>query len=359
MIKDVDNKIAEGLIERADRASAISEGLNKEMSNMYQPVRAGFDQNVIGYSINEERILNLTRAVNLTEELSGPLANVADSVNALRNSKHPALAAFGRDVFPFLTSPLNGIKRAAMIAYGGEMVQASVDAVRLGAKSLPDEITKFLPPKVRQDIVDFESKYLSSDPKVRIRAQGALAISAGINALAWFLVRDGNQDITAGLENTYRETEGTRDTYTWKIGAMMLPYRYLPVIGNTIAFQSNIRDLQEFAPGRDTSGAFALTVAALANTILETPAIAGFDRIVKALTSAGTGDVSRMQKVIADSVAKIGDPYLNLRKVAAQGIDPRKPASPITRFARKCFYERGKLGEKGINMADIGNTIVD
>jgi hypothetical protein len=359
VIKDVDNKIAEGLIERADRASAISEGLNKEMSNMYQPVRAGFDQNVIGYSINEERILNLTRAVNLTEELSGPLANVADSVNALRNSKHPALAAFGRDVFPFLTSPLNGIKRAAMISYGGEMVQASVDAVRLGAKNLPDEITKFLPPKVRQDIVDFESKYLSSDPKVRIRAQGALALSVGINALAWFLVRDGNQDITAGLENTYRETEGTRDPYTWKIGAMMLPYRYLPVIGNTIAFQSNIRDLQEFAPGRDTSGAFALTVAALANTILETPAIAGFDRIVKALTSASTGDVSRMQKVIADSVAKIGDPYLNLRKVAAQGIDPRKPASPITRFARKGFYERGKLGEKGINMADIGNTIVD
>jgi hypothetical protein len=66
-----------------------------------------------------------------------------------------------------------------------------------------------------------------------------------------------------------------------------------------------------------------------------------------------------MQKLISDSVAKVGDPYLNLRKVAAQGIDPRKPASPITRFARKGFYERGKLGEKGINMADIGNTIVD
>jgi len=120
-----------------------------------------------------------------------------------------------------------------------------------------------------------------------------------------------------------------------------------------------MRDLQEFAPGRDTSGAFALTVAALANTILETPAIAGFDRIIKALTSAGTGDVSRMQKVIADSVAKVGDPYLNLRKVIVQGFDPRKPASPITRFAQRGFYEKGKLGEKGLSIGDIGNTILD
>jgi hypothetical protein len=359
VIKEVDEKIAEGLIDRANRAEAIAERLNKEMSDMYQPVKAGFDQQTIGYSINEERILNLTRAVNLTEELTGPLADIADSVNKLRNSDTSYVAAFGRDVFPFLTSPLNGIKRAAMIGYGGEIAQAAVDTARLGAKSLPDEVIKRLPANVRQNIIDFESKYLSSDPRVRTRAQGALALSVGINALAWFLVRDGNQDITAGLENTYRETEGVRDPYTWKIGGMMLPYRYIPVIGNTIAFQANMRDLQEFAPGRDTSGAFALTIAAFANTILETPAIAGFDRIIKALTSAGTGDVSRMQKVIADSVAKVGDPYLNLRKVIVQGFDPRKPANPITRFAQRGFYEKGKLGEKGLSIKDIGNTIVD
>jgi len=361
--KEVDEQIAAGVVASADRAEEIARRLNKEMSDVYKPVKVGFDQQTIGYSVLDNQILQMTRAINLTEELTGPLANTADAVNALRNSKHPALAAFGRDIFPFLTSPLNGIKRAAMIAYGGEVVQAGVDAFRAGfstgMKALPESIADRLPAKTRQDIIDFESKYVSSDPQIRSRAQGALALSLGINALAFFLLRDGNQDLTGGLENTYRETEGVRDPYTWKVGGMMIPYRYLPVIGNTLAFHATIRDLQEFSPGRETSGAFALAIASLANTILETPAIAGFDRVIKALTAAGTGDVSRMQKLIADSVAKVSDPYLNLRKVVIQGFDPRKPASPVTRFADKGFYSTGKLGEKGITMSDIGNSILD
>lgn len=361
--KEVDDQIAAGLINREDRAEEIAKRLNKEMSEMYQPVKVGFDQKTIGYSVLDNQILNLTRAVNLTEELTGVAADIGDSVNALRNAKHPIVRVFGRDIYPYLTAPINGIKRAAMIAYGGEVVQAGVDTVRLaaqaGVKNLPDEVAKLLPAKVRQDIIDFESKYMHTDPKIRVRAQGALALSAGINALAFFLMRDGNQDITGGLENTYRETEGARDPYTWKIGGMMLPYRYIPVIGNTLAFHASIRDLQEFTPGRDTSGAFALAIAAFANTIMETPSIAGFDRVIKALTSAGTGDVGRMQKLIADSVAKVGDPYLNLRKVMMQGFDPRKPAAPVTRFAGKGFYATGKLGEKGLTMADIGNSLLD
>ena len=361
--KQVDDQIAAGLINREDRAEEIANRLKKDMSDMYQPVKVGFDQKTIGYSVLDNQILQLTRAVNLTEELTGPLADVADSVNTLRNAKHPVVRVFGRDIYPFLTAPINGIKRAAMIGYGGEIVQAGTDTLRLaaqaGVKNLPDEVVKLLPAKVRQNIIDFESKYLHTDPKIRLRAQGALALATGIQVLAWFLVRDGNQDITGGLENTYRETEGARDPYTWKIGGMMLPYRYIPVIGNTLAFHASIRDLQEFAPGRDTSGAFALAVAAFANTIMETPSIAGFDRVIKALTSAGTGDVGRMQKLIADSVAKVGDPYLNLRKVMMQGFDPRKPAAPVTRFAGKGFYATGKLGEKGLTMADIGNSLLD
>jgi len=361
--KEVDDQIAAGLINREDRATEISNRLNKEMSEMYRPVKVGFDQKTVGYSVLDNQILQLTRAVNLTEELTGPLSDIADAVNAMRNAKHPVVRAFGRDVFPFLTSPINGIKRAVQYAMGGEFIQFGSDVTRLGAqagvKALPDEISNLLPPKFRQDIIDFESKYFHNDPKIRIRAQGSLALATGLTALTWFLVRDGNQDITGGLENTYREAEGARDPYTWKVGGMMLPYRYLPTIGNVIAFNASIRDLQEFAPGRDTSGAFALAIASFANTILETPAIAGFDRIIKALTSAGTGDVSRMQKLIADSVAKVGDPYLNLRKVIMQGFDPRKPASPVTRFAGKQAYQTGKLGEKGITMADISNSILD
>ena len=359
-IKEVDEQIAAGVIDFADRADEINKKLNKEFNALYKPVKVGFDQKTIGYSVLDNQILELTRAVNLTEELTGPLKDIEGAVNKLRQSSNPVMAAFGRDMFPFLVSPINGIKRAVMIASGGEIAQFGADVTRLGIKkALPDQVANMLPPNIKQGIVDFESKYFSDDINVRSKAQGALAIAVGLQTLAFFHVRDGNQDITGGLENTYREANGAVDAYTMKIGDSRVPYRYLPLYGNTLAFQATLRDLYQFAPGKDTTGVIALVTASLANYIMETPAIAGMDRLIKALTSAGTGDISRLQKILADSVAKVGDPYLNLRKVVTQGFDPRKPASPITRFASEGFYERGKLGEKGVTPADVGNSLLD
>lgn len=360
---EVEDQIAAGLIDEADRATVLAEKLKKDASDMYQPVKVGFDQKVIGYSVLDNQILALTRAVNLTEELTGPLGQVTDAINTWRQSKFAPLAFFARDIFPIITSPINGIKQAAMIAYGGEIVQASSDVVRAGlstgVKNLPDEVAKLLPADIRKGIVDFESKYMSSDPKQRSLAQAALGLSVGINALAWFLTRDGNQDISGGLENSYRETEGAVGPFTWKIGDMRMPYRYLSDIGNTLAFHATIRDLQEFAPGRDTSGLVALATASLANTILETPSLAGFDKLIAALKSASTGDVSRIQKLLSDSVAKASDPYLNLRKVMFEGVDPRKPASPVSKFAATKVYSRGKIGEKGVTAEDFVSSLVD
>jgi hypothetical protein len=246
-----------------------------------------------------------------------------------------------------------------MISSGGEIAQFGADLGRLGAKALPDKVVELLPANWKEGITNFESKYFSDDIAVRTKAQGALALAIGLQTMAFFHVRDGNQDITGGLENTYREAGGAVDAYTMKIGNVRVPYRYLPLYGNTLAFQATLRDLYEFAPGRDTGGLFALAAASLANYILETPAIAGMDRLIKALTSAGQGDISRLQKILADSVAKAGDPYLNLRKVISEGFDPRKPASPVTRFAQKGWYERGSMSEKGITVQDVGNSLLD
>ena len=365
IVNEVEEQIAAKMIDPADRAKVIGEKLNKETSEMYKPIKAGFDQKTIGYSIMDNQLLELTRAVNLTEELTGPGGDVVAMINKLRESKHGPLRFFARDIFPIITSPINGIKRAVMISYGGEIAQAGTDVVRATGssivKGLPEQVANLIPPKFRQEVIDFESKYMSSDAKVRSKAQGALALSVGINSLAWFLLRDGNQDIAGGLENTYREAEGAVEPYTWNIGGVSVPYRYLPVIGNTLAFHSTIRDLQEFAPGKDTSGLVALATASLANTILETPSIAGFDRLIAALKSASTGDVSRLKRMLSESVAKAGDPYLNLRKVATESVDPRKPASPVGRFTGDAgkFYQRGKLGEKGVTIGDLQNSIVD
>ena len=360
---EVDEQIAAGLVKAEDRATVLADKLNKETSDMYKPIKVGFDQKTIGYSVLDNQMLELTRAVNLTEELTGPLGDITESINSWRQSKYTPLAFFARDIFPIITSPINGIKRAVIIAYGGEIVQASSDVVRATAstvvKNLPEEVAKLLPPETRQQVIDFESKYMSKDPKQRGLAQGALAMAVGIQALAFFLVRDGNQDISGGLENSYREAEGAAEPFTWRIGGKTLPYRYFPGLGNTLALHATIRDLQEFAPGRDTSAFIAIAAAALANTILDTPSLAGFDKIIAALKTATSGDVSRLQKMISDSVAKAGDPYLNLRKVIMQGIDPRKPATPVSQFALTKFYSRGKLGKKGITKEDFINSIAD
>jgi hypothetical protein len=358
-IKDVDEKIAAGTLDATDRADEIAKYLNKEFNSLYKPVKVGFDQTTIGYSVLDNQILGLTRAVNLTEELTGPLKDIEGAVNKLRQSNNPLMAAFGRDVFPFLVSPINGIKRAAMIASGGQIANFGLDIARVSAKALPDKVMEIIPPGIKQNIVDFESKYFSDDITVRTKAQGALALAVGLQTMAFFHVRDGNQDITGGLENTYREAGGAVDAYTMKIGNVRVPYRYLPLYGNVLAFQATIRDLYEFGLIRETAGLTAVSMAALANYVLETPAIAGLDRLIKALTSAGQGDISRLQKILGDSVAKAGDPYLNLRKVVSEGFDPRKPASPITRFAQRGWYERGSVSEKGMTIKDFGNSLLD
>jgi len=361
-IIEVEDQIAAGMIQQSDRAAEIANRLNKEASDIYQPIKVGFDQKTIGYAVNDQKMLRLTRAINLTEELTGPLGSIVDGLNTWRQ-RSDLLGFFARDIFPIITSPANAIKRAVMIAYGGEVIQASSDVARAGLstgfKNLPESVSDLMPPDIKQKIINFESKYMSSDPVERNLAQGALAMAVGIQALAWFLVRDGNQDITGGLENSYRETEGAVEPYTWKLFGKPTPYRNLPVLGNVLAFHATIRDLVEFAPGRDTSALIGLSASLLANVIMETPAIAGFDKIIKALNSGSQGDISRMQKFLSESVAKAGDPYLNLRKVIVQGFDPRKPASPVSKFATSKFYSRGKIGEKGISLEDFRNSVAD
>jgi hypothetical protein len=129
VVNEVDEQIAAKMIDPADRAKVIGEKLNKEASEMYKPIKAGFDQKTIGYSVMDNQILELTRAVNLTEELTGAGNDIAAMANALKESKSGPLRFFARDILPIITSPINGIKRAVMIAYGGEIIQAGTDVV--------------------------------------------------------------------------------------------------------------------------------------------------------------------------------------------------------------------------------------
>lgn len=373
---EVAEEISNGTLARdTNVVEEITRRVKQRATDMYRPVKTGYDQKTIGYAVLDNQILELTNAINLTEELTGPIEKAAENVvNSLRQSKDPRVAAFGRDIFPFLVSPVNGVKRAVKLAYGGEMIQFGADVLRAGAstagKKMPERMVQILNDRFdggfSKTIIDFESKYFSSDPKVRMKAQGALAISVGIQGLAAALVYNGDQDISGGLENSYREAQGGREPYTWKVGGVDYPYRFLPIIGQAIAFQANLRDMQQFSFQGD-GGETALAIAALAGQIMEVPSFAGFEKILKAVNAAQTGNIERIQKMLGDSLSKSGDPYLNLRKVIVESFDPRKPASPSTRFIpfTERYRKTGKLenrdlsvGENISNIAQASTNVV-
>jgi len=355
---EVDQLIGTGAIPISDRALEINKRLQKSNEDLYKPVKAGFDQKVIGYSVNDERILELTRAINLTEELTGPIeGTVEDVVNTIRRNKDPRIASAGRHIFPFLVSPINGIKRAVRYAYGGELYQFGADVARAGAstaaKNLPAKFVRRMDDasggRFSKNVIDFESKYFSSDPQTRMKAQGALALATGVQAMAWFVINDGNQDIAGGLENSYREARGARDPYTWRIGGYDIPYRFIPLLGQALAFQANLRDIEQF--GQDgTEDVAALAIATLANTIMEVPALAGFETVFKTLEDMQDGNLRRLTRLISGGISRAGDPYENLRKVVIQGFDPRKPADPTSRFIpfSKRFVKEGELIEDNV-----------
>lgn len=361
---DVNSMIGMGLIDPEDRAEKIKEVTNAYFKELYQPVKVGVEQKEIGTSIQDKQYMEFMRTVAQTEELTGGLKDVKEAINQLRYSDNPLTSAIANDLAGVVTSPLVGIKQVIAIAAGGEIASAGYDAVRLGYKNIANKVIKAMSPKDTQKLVEFESKYFSSDPDVAFKARGALALSVGLHASVFFMVNDGNQDITGGLENSYRESEGKVPMFTWKVGGVRIPYRYFPPLGDVIAMHTVARDMRQHGVSNGNSELFSLGVGLVASYIMETPGLAGLERAMKALEAAGRGDVNRLSKLLSGSFTRGGDPYVNARKVIAEGIDPRKPASATTRFTGSPYYKRNDKNEiLGKTPADLGvgflNAVAD
>jgi hypothetical protein len=103
----------------------------------------------------------------------------------------------------------------------------------------------------------------------------------------------------------------------------------------------------------------ALSTGVLANYIMETPGLAGFQRAVQALDTVGQGDISKLAKLLSGFVASGGDPYSNLRKVLMEGVDPRKPASPTTQYGKKGWYARKQAKVMGVNLSDFAQGVIN
>jgi len=346
----VDEDIAAGLIDIKDRADQLKLYINKSNEELYRPITAGLDNEVIGYEILDEQIKEMTRAVNLTEELEGNYKGVGDLINSARyNEDHPTLSAFANTMAGVVTSPLNGIKWGIRWGTGIDIYQVGVDGLRMGAKKLTDHLPEALQKSVTQNaafqkhIKDFESKYFSKDLNTRVKAQGALAIATGIHSTIFFQLRDPNQEISGGLENTYREEKGQVGLFTMLIqtpwGPWRMPYRWIPIYGQAMAYQATMRDIEQFGMTKGAGNLMGAVAAATANYILETPGLASVERIIKAVQSAAEGNFDRLGKFASQAFAASGDPYLQFRKFVTQGLDPRKPADTWSKYQTQQFWE--------------------
>ncbi len=341
---DIDERVIAGTLDEADRVDELRRLISKKNEEFYAPVTAGLDDTVIGHQIigkQMDNVLELTREVNRTEELTGLYGAFGKWINYARYAEQhgmpPAMAAFANVMAGVVTSPLNSIKWGIRFGLGTDIYRAGVEGAIQGGRDLIEHLPAELQQRITQNefwknnLQNFESKYFSSDLNVRSKAQGALAVAVGMHSMARIHLDDPELEITGGLENTYRSEQGQVGLYTMRIktpwGAFRFPYRWIPVYGQVLAMQATFRDIEEFgnmSSGTDIMGSVA---AATANFIMETPGLASFDRVFKSIERARMGDPDKLTDFISTAIATSGEPYFQFRKFVAEGFDPRKPSN--------------------------------
>ena len=362
------DKLAAGEITSREFKPMLTKMLKERSEDIFDPIKVGLDQKDVGYRIRDKQFTALKDQLNLTEKLTGKAETLDEAIRILKNSDDPAISAFANFLMPVVTSFLNGLKFSLKRATGVEAAQAALDAARLGQKAIyknfPDQVISRIRqkyPKHFDQVVEFESKYLSEDPIVREKAQEALALTLGYHLLAFNQVWTSDNEVTGPLSNTYRQAGDYKDTFQWKIGGLELPYLYLGSFGTTMAMHVLLRDLWNFAPEADSSLLLPLLIAAQANQFMDAPMMAGTDKLNEALAKASEADIGPLQRLIADGISKIGNPYLGYTKTIARTITPGKPADPLGRFEARQFYKKGKLGkgEAGISLEGSIENVVD
>ena len=340
--------------------------LENEMKSMYQSglisdVKAGYNNETIGKAIIDKQIHELTQIANRTEELTGYRLKAQKAIELMTKSDSQFLRWFGREIAPITVSPLNEMKKIIMISAGGEQIQFTADMVRTAAKKLPwdktvstlqplnlkimgRELNKYIP-SWADDIKKFESKYTHKDPKIRASAQTALGWSIALNATIFTLTLDGEQEITGNKFYTYKADRFHKKPYTWTVGGVDVPYRYLGLLGSTIALHVNMRDVSQFGSERGDSNILTMAMIQTANTLLDTPQAQGFQQINRVLEGMAKGDPTQAMKMVSKAIQKAGSPHMTARKQIIEGFLPDISARPEARFG-KGFTDRGKPWER-------------
>jgi len=379
------DEVAEGLIKPENVGAEVIKRLNKSTSDLFSPVTAGIDQKIVGWEIRDKQFSQFKDFINLTEEITGgPIADMKTAIDTLKKSDNPAVSAFATTLMPVTTSAFNWLKNKIPIISGYHAVRGGVDAIRLGAKVTKDQIGKNLAPEVVEtlrrnpigkkllsDANEFESLYLHSDPIIRERAQQALGLTLTYQtaafAIVWGLDAAGWES-TGPMTHTYREAKGLKKPFHLRldvpfmdfpgVDAIEIPFMYLGSFGATLALHTTYRDLKQFGNADSSADIILLGLAAQARQIMEIPVLTGPDKATDAITKAGEGDFRPMQRLIADTVSKVGSPYLMYERDLSRMIFKSKKAGPLEGPGTPKYYKKGGLHSIGNVGWGAYNTLI-
>ena len=138
--------------------------------------------------------------------------------------------------------------------------------------------------KMATSILGFQSKLFSKDPATRARARSGLTLSTAMNVGVLSLVESNALEITGGQRDQYQEANGAYiPMYSVKIAGQWVPYRWLPYVGELLAYAANFRDFRKNASDSDVTRVVGSSIMAMGATLMDTPALAGVDTIISIL----------------------------------------------------------------------------
>ena len=186
---------------------------------------------------------------------------------------------------PYIKTPLNAHKHHFYYTQPfpgtpvptGLALEAGVGLRRFLDKS-PDS------DKMATSILGFQSKLFSKDPATRARARSGLTLSTAMNVGVLSLVETNALEITGGQRDQYQEANGAYiPMYSVKIAGAWVPYRWLPYVGELLAYAANFRDFRRNASDSDSMNVVGTAIMAMGATLMDTPALAGVDTIISIL----------------------------------------------------------------------------
>jgi hypothetical protein len=206
-----------------------------------------------------------------------------------------------------------------------------------GSKELADRIT------------GFQSKLFHKDARVRAEARSGLVMSTLLNTAVFGLVESNAIEVTGGQQTSYREALSSNvPAYSIKLGGQWVPYRFLPFVGELLAYHANLRDYKRRSARGGSQYLLGSAIVATAQTFLDTPAIAGIDTMISALR-----DPSKAEQFFIDYWERIGGVrYPVLRQALLRTGIEAYGSRPVVSGARAGVLETKQPGRQDLTAGE-------